>query len=41
MRTAKLLIYHGVRDARSQLDGGQAGVLVDEELGAAVLREGA
>lgn len=39
MRAAKLLIYHGVRDARSQLDGGQAGVLVDEELGAAVLRE--
>ena len=39
MRAAKLLIYHGVRDARSQLDGGQAGVLVDEELGAAVLSE--
>lgn len=39
MRAAKLLIYHGVRDARSQLDAGQAGVLVDEELGAAVLRE--
>jgi myo-inositol catabolism protein IolC len=39
MRAAKRLIYHGVRDARSQLDGGQAGVLVDEELGAAVLRE--
>ena len=39
MRAAKLLIYHGVRDARSQLDGGQAGVLVDEELGVAVLRE--
>jgi myo-inositol catabolism protein IolC len=39
MRAAKLLIYHGVRDARSQLDGGQAGVLVDEELGAEVLRE--
>jgi myo-inositol catabolism protein IolC len=39
MRAAKLLIYHGVRDARSQLDGAQAGVLVDEELGAAVLRE--
>ena len=39
MRAAKLLIYHGVRDARSQLDGGQAGVLVDEEVGAAVLRE--
>jgi myo-inositol catabolism protein IolC len=39
MRAAKQLIYHGVRDARSQLDGGQAGVLVDEELGSAVLRE--
>jgi myo-inositol catabolism protein IolC len=38
MRAAKELIYHGVRDARSELDGGQAGVLVDEELGAAVLR---
>jgi myo-inositol catabolism protein IolC len=38
MRAAKELIYHGVRDARSQLDGGQAGVLVDEELGAEVLR---
>jgi myo-inositol catabolism protein IolC len=39
MRAAKLLIYHGVRDARLQLPSGQAGVLVDEELGAAVLRE--
>lgn len=39
MRAAKRLIYHGVRDARSQLTAGQAGVLVDEELGAAVLRE--
>jgi myo-inositol catabolism protein IolC len=39
MRAAKRLIYRGVRDARSELDGGQAGVLVDEELGAAVLRE--
>lgn len=39
MRTAKQLIYHGVRDARPQLAAGQAGVLVDEELGAAVLRE--
>jgi myo-inositol catabolism protein IolC len=38
MRGAKQLIYHGVRDARSQLAGSQAGVLVDEELGAAVLR---
>jgi myo-inositol catabolism protein IolC len=38
MRTAKQLIYHGLRDARSQLTGGQAGVLVDEELGAGVLR---
>jgi myo-inositol catabolism protein IolC len=38
MRAAKELIYHGVRDARSQLDGGQVGVLVDEELGATVLR---
>jgi myo-inositol catabolism protein IolC len=38
MRAAKQLIYHGVRDARAQLTGGQAGVLVDEELGAAVLR---
>jgi myo-inositol catabolism protein IolC len=39
MRAAKQLIYQGVRDARSQLAGGQAGVLVDEDLGAAVLRE--
>lgn len=39
MRIAKQLIYHGVRDARSQLTAGQAGVLVDEELGAGVLRE--
>jgi myo-inositol catabolism protein IolC len=39
MRTAKQLIYRGARDARSQLTDGQAGVLVDEELGAAVLRE--
>jgi myo-inositol catabolism protein IolC len=38
MRAAKDLIYRGVRDARSQLDAGQVGVLVDEELGAAVLR---
>jgi myo-inositol catabolism protein IolC len=38
MRTAKELIYRGLHDARSQLDAGQAGVLVDEELGAAVLR---
>ncbi len=38
MRAAKLLIYHGVRDARAQLAGGQAGVLVDEDLGADVLR---
>jgi myo-inositol catabolism protein IolC len=39
MRAAKQLIYHGLRDARSQLTGGQPGVLVDEELGAGVLRE--
>jgi myo-inositol catabolism protein IolC len=39
MRSAKQLIYHGVRDASAQLAAGQAGVLVDEELGAAVLRE--
>jgi myo-inositol catabolism protein IolC len=38
MRTAKELIYRGVHDTRPELDAGQAGVLVDEELGAAVLR---
>ena len=39
MRAAKKLIYHGARDARSELADGQPGVLVDEELGAAVLGE--
>jgi myo-inositol catabolism protein IolC len=40
METAKLLIYHGVRDARSELgEAATPGVLVDEELGAQVLRE--
>ena len=39
MRDAKELIYHGLRDARSQLTQGQVGVLVDEELGAHVLRD--
>ena len=39
MRAAKLLIYQGVREARAQMDGGQPGVLVDEELGAQVLHE--
>jgi myo-inositol catabolism protein IolC len=39
MRAAKLLIYAGVRAARGELGGGEAGVLVDEQLGAAVLRE--
>jgi myo-inositol catabolism protein IolC len=39
MRAAKLLIYHGVRAGHAQLPTGQAGVLVDEELGAQVLRD--
>jgi myo-inositol catabolism protein IolC len=39
MRAAKLLIYRGLRDARPHLTEGQVGVLVDEELGAQVLRE--
>jgi myo-inositol catabolism protein IolC len=39
MREAKQLIYRGLRDARSHLTEGQVGVLVDEELGAQVLRE--
>jgi myo-inositol catabolism protein IolC len=39
MKAAKLLIYHGVRDAQGALDGGRAGVLVDEQLGAEALRE--
>jgi myo-inositol catabolism protein IolC len=39
MRSAKQLIYHGLRAARALLSGGQAGVLVDEELGAQVLRD--
>ncbi len=39
MTAAKLLIYRGVRDARAELAGAaEAGVLVDEDLGAAVLR---
>jgi myo-inositol catabolism protein IolC len=38
MRAAKQLIYRGAHDARAQLTNGQPGVLVDEELGAAVLR---
>ena len=39
MRAAKQLIYQGLRDARAQLTEGQAGVLVDEEFGAQVLRD--
>jgi myo-inositol catabolism protein IolC len=39
MRSAKQLIYRGLYAARAQLTGGQAGVLVDEELGAQVLRD--
>lgn len=39
MRDAKHLIYQGLHDARSQLTQGQAGVLVDEEFGAQVLRD--
>lgn len=39
MRAAKMLIYHGARAAHDQLTEGQVGVLVDEELGAQVLRE--
>ena len=39
MRGAKQLIYRGVRDVRSQLAGGQVGVLVDEQFGAQVLRD--
>jgi myo-inositol catabolism protein IolC len=38
MQAAKLLIYRGAREARDQLTAGQVGVLVDEELGADVLR---
>jgi myo-inositol catabolism protein IolC len=41
MNAAKLLIYHGLRAAHGQLVEGQVGVLVDEELGAQVLREAA
>lgn len=38
MQAAKLLIYRGVQNAHSLLESGHAGVLVDEELGADVLR---
>ncbi len=43
MRAAKDLIYRGLRGAHEQLagSGGQVGVLVDEELGANVLRSAA
>jgi myo-inositol catabolism protein IolC len=41
MRAAKLLIYRGVRGAGQDLTRGRAGVLVDEDLGADVLREAA
>ena len=39
MQAAKLLIYQGARAAHAQVSAGQVGVLVDEELGAQVLRE--
>lgn len=39
LQAAKSLIYQGVRTARAALDGGHVGVLVDEQLGAAVLRD--
>jgi myo-inositol catabolism protein IolC len=39
MRAAKQLIYHGLRQAAGQLADALPGVLVDEELGADVLRE--
>jgi myo-inositol catabolism protein IolC len=38
LSAAKLLIYRGLHAAGTQLDAGQVGVLVDEELGAQVLR---
>jgi myo-inositol catabolism protein IolC len=41
MRAAKVLIYQGVRDAAQELQAGHAGVLVDEDLGAQVLRDAA
>ncbi|MGX7678798.1 2-deoxy-5-keto-D-gluconate 6-phosphate aldolase domain-containing protein [Jatrophihabitans sp. DSM 45814] len=39
MSSAKRLIYSGLHAASAQLGAGQAGVLVDEELGSAVLRQ--
>lgn len=39
MLAAKVLIFQGLREARARVSGGQAGVLVDEELGAQVLRQ--
>jgi myo-inositol catabolism protein IolC len=37
MRSAKALIYAGLRQARAQLPGGRAGVLVDERYGQSVI----